>query len=117
MLPRIGCLWASEALGWGTLFTYFTFITLPLYHLIPEPTLTHLFSPYTQRVAVAARSVIGTSLNITHQALVMGVDLLDLAPVPGLRAAAVTLLNVWDALQKVDVRIFSFSIFSFLLSF
>jgi hypothetical protein len=39
----------------------------------------------------------------------MGVDLLDLAPVPGLRAAAVTLLNVWDALQKVDVRIFSFS--------
>jgi hypothetical protein len=41
----------------------------------------------------------------------MGVDLLDLAPVPGLRAAAVTLLNVWDALQKVDVRIFSFSFF------
>jgi hypothetical protein len=39
----------------------------------------------------------------------MGVDLLDLAPVPGLRAAAVTLLNVWDALQKVDVCIFSSS--------
>jgi hypothetical protein len=37
----------------------------------------------------------------------MGVDLLDLAPVPGLGTAAVTLLNVWDALQKVDVRIFS----------
>ncbi|KIM89638.1 hypothetical protein PILCRDRAFT_191930 [Piloderma croceum F 1598] len=32
----------------------------------------------------------------------MGADLLDLAPVPGLRATAVTLLNVWDALQKVD---------------
>ena len=41
-----------------------------------------------------------------HQALVMRVDLLGLAPVPGLRAVAVTLLNVWDALQKVDVRIF-----------
>ncbi|KIM89615.1 hypothetical protein PILCRDRAFT_812439 [Piloderma croceum F 1598] len=57
-----------------------------------------------KRVAVAARSVIGTSLNITHQALVMGVDLLDLAPVPGLRVAALTLLNVWDALQKVDMN-------------
>jgi hypothetical protein len=37
----------------------------------------------------------------------MGVDLLGLAPVPGLRVVAVTLLNVWDALQKVDVHIFS----------
>jgi len=46
----------------------------------------------------------------------VGVDLLDLAPVPGLRAAALTLLNVWDALQKVDVRIFSF-FFSFSLYF
>jgi hypothetical protein len=94
----------------GTLFTYFTFITLS--HTSHSRTHADTSStPPPQHVAVAARSVIGTSLNITHQALVMGVDLLDLAPVPGLRAAAVTLLNVWDALQKVDVRIFSFSFF------
>jgi hypothetical protein len=48
----------------------------PCSHIISAP-----------RVAVAVRSVIGTSL--MHQALVMGVDLLVLAPVPGLRAAAV----------------------------
>ena len=47
----------------------------------------------------------------------MGVDLLDLAPVPGLRVAALTLLNVWDALQKVDVRIFLLLLFSVFLSF
>jgi hypothetical protein len=82
-------------------------LPFPLSDLIPEPTLTYLISPYAQRVAVAARSVIGTSLNITHQALVMGIDLLGLAPVPGLRAVAATLLNVWDVLQKVDVHIFS----------
>ena len=55
----------AEALGWGTLFAYFTFVALPPSHLIPEPTLTYLVSPpYTQRVAVAACSVIGTSLDI-----------------------------------------------------
>jgi hypothetical protein len=32
------------------------------------------------------------------------VEFLDLAPVPGLQAAARTLLNVWDCLQQVDVR-------------
>ena len=30
-------------------------------------------------------------------------DLLDLAPVPGLRLAAQLLLNIWDASQQVDV--------------
>ena len=104
----IGCLWASEVLGWGTSSVIYLFHTLlpSLSRLIPKPTLTHLSLSllHTQRVALAAHSVINTSLNITHQARV---DLLDLAPVPSLRAAAVTLLNVWDALQKVDVRIFS----------
>lgn len=36
----------------------------------------------------------------------MGVDLLELAPVPGLLAAARTLLNIWDILQRVDVSVF-----------
>jgi hypothetical protein len=58
-------------------------------------------------MALAVCTINNTSLDIAHQALIVGVDLLELAPVPGLRAAALTLLNVWDALQKVDVRIFS----------
>jgi abelson tyrosine-protein kinase 1 len=55
-------------------------------------------------VAVAARSVLGTTLDVTHEALLLSVDLMELVPIPGLRAAALTLLNVWDCLQKVDVR-------------
>ena len=43
---------------------------------------------------------------MTHEALLMGVDLLELAPVPGLLAAARTLLNIWDILQRVDVSLF-----------
>jgi hypothetical protein len=104
--PYVGCLWAGPDGGTVIYLFHIHYHPLSFSHLIPEPTLTHPISP-TQRVAVAARSVIGTSLNITHQALVTGVDLLDLAPVPGLRAAALTLLNIWDALQKVDVRICS----------
>jgi hypothetical protein len=58
---------------------------------------------------VAARSVIGTSFNITDQALVTGVDL------PA-RSGSCTWSwsgcgNVWDALQKVDVRICSLFFF------
>jgi len=33
----------------------------------------------------------------------MGVELLDLAPIPGLATAAKTLLNIWDAVEAVDV--------------
>lgn len=33
----------------------------------------------------------------------MSVELLDFAPIPGLQAVAKTLLNIWDALQMVDV--------------
>ena len=68
------------------------------------------------RVAIAAVSVLGTSIDIAHEALILSVDLLELAPVPGLRAAALTLLNVWDFLQKVDVRIYFSSPFWYLPS-
>ena len=33
----------------------------------------------------------------------MSVELLDLAPVPGLAPAAKTLLAIWDAVENVDV--------------
>jgi abelson tyrosine-protein kinase 1 len=46
---------------------------------------------------------LGTAADITHEALFIGVDLLDLAPVPGLKLAAQLLLNIWDASQLVDV--------------
>ena len=47
----------------------------------------------------------GTAADIAHEALFIGVDLLDLAPVPGLRPAAQLLLNIWDASQQVDVSL------------
>jgi hypothetical protein len=46
---------------------------------------------------------LGTAAEIAHEALFLGVDLLDLAPVPGLKLAAQFLLNIWDASQLVDV--------------
>jgi abelson tyrosine-protein kinase 1 len=54
-------------------------------------------------VAAAAKSVLGTALLVTHEALTLSTDLLQLAPVPGLAEAARTLLNIWDALESVDV--------------
>ncbi|KIK53580.1 hypothetical protein GYMLUDRAFT_250285 [Collybiopsis luxurians FD-317 M1] len=38
-----------------------------------------------------------------HKVLLTSVDLFELAPVPGLQAAARTLLEIWDSLQEVDV--------------
>ena len=42
----------------------------------------------------------GTAADIAHEALFIGVDLLDLAPVPGLRPAAQLLLNIWDVYEE-----------------
>ena len=41
-----------------------------------------------------------------HEVLLTSVDLFELAPVPGLQAAARTLLEIWDSLQEVDVSFF-----------
>jgi hypothetical protein len=48
---------------------------------------------------------LGTAADVAHEALFIGVDLLDLAPVPGLKPAAELLLNIWDASQQVDVSL------------
>jgi abelson tyrosine-protein kinase 1 len=56
------------------------------------------------RVAEAAKSVLGAALDVTHEALVLSSELLQLAPVPGLAEAAKTLLNIWDALEMVDTN-------------
>jgi abelson tyrosine-protein kinase 1 len=57
-----------------------------------------------QRVAVAARAVLGTVGDVAHEVLLLSVELVDLAPLPGLAPAAKTLLNIWDAMQDVNVR-------------
>jgi len=44
----------------------------------------------------------------THELLGLSVELLEFAPVPGLHAAAQTLLNIWDAVEQVDVSSFFF---------
>jgi abelson tyrosine-protein kinase 1 len=57
-----------------------------------------------QRVAAAARAVLGTVADVAHEALLLSAELVELAPLPGLAPAAKTLLNIWDAMQDVDVR-------------
>ncbi|KAF8993552.1 hypothetical protein BDQ17DRAFT_1252756, partial [Cyathus striatus] len=39
-----------------------------------------------------------------HEALELGVDFLNLAPVPGLAPAAKIVLNIWDAVENVDMN-------------
>ncbi|PPR04893.1 hypothetical protein CVT26_012713 [Gymnopilus dilepis] len=56
------------------------------------------------RVAQAVVSTLGTAADVVHEALYVGVELFDLAPVPGLSLAARTLLNIWDAAQNVDMN-------------
>ncbi|TFK66401.1 hypothetical protein BDN72DRAFT_961779 [Pluteus cervinus] len=57
-----------------------------------------------ERVAKAAGSVLGTTVDGVHEALVVGIELLDFVPVPGLQAIAKTLLNIWDAVEQVDTN-------------
>ncbi|RDB20038.1 hypothetical protein Hypma_012989 [Hypsizygus marmoreus] len=60
---------------------------------------------YTKnRVAQAAISILGTTGDIVHEALVVGTELFDFVPVPGLAIAAKLLLNIWDTLQRVDMN-------------
>ena len=51
----------------------------------------------------AIGGVLGTAALIGHEALFTGIDLLRFAPVPGLELAAGILLNIWDAVQMVEV--------------
>ena len=47
--------------------------------------------------------MLGTASQVVHELLEVGVDVLKFAPIVGLEEAARTLLNIWDALQLVDV--------------
>ncbi|KIY70000.1 hypothetical protein CYLTODRAFT_371735 [Cylindrobasidium torrendii FP15055 ss-10] len=57
-----------------------------------------------QRVQRAARSVLGDAVAATHEALALSAELLEFAPVPGLSTVAKTLLQIWDALEGVDMN-------------
>ncbi|PFH48794.1 hypothetical protein AMATHDRAFT_64627 [Amanita thiersii Skay4041] len=57
-----------------------------------------------QRVVQAAASVLGNTKDVAHEVLSTGVDLLELAPLPGLAPAARTLLEIWNALETVDMN-------------
>ena len=46
-------------------------------------------------------------VQVAHETLVIGLDVLRLPPIAGLSEVARTLLHIWDSLQKVDVREFS----------
>lgn len=65
-----------------------------------------MHSPSLQRVAEAAANVLGTTGMVMHELLEVSVDVLRFAPIVGLEEAARTLLNIWDSLQLVDVRVY-----------
>ena len=53
----------------------------------------------------AIGGALGVAASIGHEALFFGVDLLRFAPVPGLELAGSILLNIWDAVDKVEVSL------------
>ncbi len=57
-------------------------------------------------------NVLGTAGEVVHELLEVSVDVLKFAPIVGLEEAARTLLNIWDALQLVDVSPAPSSVFA-----
>ncbi|KAH9848357.1 hypothetical protein C2E23DRAFT_889200 [Lenzites betulinus] len=54
-----------------------------------------------QRVATAIATVLDIALDVIHDALKYGSEILSLAPVVGLPQAARALLKIWDSLRRV----------------
>ncbi|KAJ7072080.1 hypothetical protein C8F01DRAFT_1361505 [Mycena amicta] len=59
-----------------------------------------------RRVSTAAARVLGASLPVAHEALLLTSEFLDVVPVPvpGLQTAAKILLGIWDSVQGVDLN-------------
>jgi hypothetical protein len=55
----------------------------------------------------AIGGALGMAASIGHEALFTGVDLLQFVPVPGLNTAGNILLNIWDAIEMVEVGLMS----------
>ena len=60
---------------------------------------------FCQTVTRATASALGIVGPIALETLTASVDLLGFAPVPGLQPIVKALLNIWDAVQEVDVCI------------
>ena len=58
-----------------------------------------------QRAIEAISGTLGTAASIGHEVLFTGVGLLQFAPVPGLDVAGSILLNIWDAIEMVEVSV------------
>ncbi|KAF5376712.1 hypothetical protein D9615_007795 [Tricholomella constricta] len=56
------------------------------------------------RVARAVSPMIDITVDVAHDVLANGAELLKFAPIPGLDGAAKVLLGIWDALQKVTTN-------------
>ncbi|KAJ7163568.1 hypothetical protein C8R43DRAFT_285859 [Mycena crocata] len=67
---------------------------------------TDSWSHTRKRVTTAVSHVLGTSLLVTKEALLLTSELLDVVPVPvpGLQQAAKILLGIWDSVQRVDIN-------------
>ncbi|VDC00982.1 unnamed protein product [Peniophora sp. CBMAI 1063] len=57
-----------------------------------------------KRVVEAASAVLGPAANLAHEALFVGVDLLQFVPVPALDVAGKMLLSIWDAVELIEVN-------------
>ena len=53
----------------------------------------------------AIGGALGVAASFGHEALFSGVDLLRFTPVPGLELAGSILLNIWDAIELVEVSV------------
>lgn len=65
-----------------------------------EVALTAVLGPRYREVV---GEVVSTGLDITREVLGVGAEVLELAPIPGLATAARVLVDIWDAVQLVDV--------------
>ncbi|VDC00978.1 unnamed protein product [Peniophora sp. CBMAI 1063] len=57
-----------------------------------------------KRVVEAVSSVLGPAASLAHEALFLGVDLLQFAPVPALDVAGQVLLSIWDAVEMMETN-------------
>ncbi|KAI0822902.1 hypothetical protein BC628DRAFT_1421313 [Trametes gibbosa] len=57
-----------------------------------------------QHIATAVATVLGVSIELIHEALKYGSDLLMLSPIVGLPQAAQGLLKIWDSLRRVNTN-------------
>lgn len=72
-----------------------------------SPEETDAWNSTEKRVSVAIKSVFDITLDVAHELLAVGSDVLELAPIPGLSPVARSLLEIWDAMQNVDLNTLS----------